>query len=108
MCIILSSGHCSLELWTQECVVYANGSLRFKLVWHHEWKLSPPKFSISYWHGPEGGSDAFGGSISVPLFATMRSSFSLSSHYMALLVAVFATSSVDHRVPTNTVLLIRV
>lgn len=52
MCIIMSPGPCSLVLWTQECVVYANGSLRFKPVWQHEWKLSPPKFSVSHWQGP--------------------------------------------------------
>lgn len=72
----------------------------------HDWKPRPPKFSHSHWQGSQGGSDMFWRSINVPLFANRRSSFTLSTHTMALLCCCVATASIV-QVPTGATMVIK-
>ena len=63
---------------------------------------------LCHWQGPQDGWNAFQGSINIPLFVNMRSSFILSTYSMALLVKMLLLpllNPTDHRAPGTALLI---
>lgn len=63
---------------------------------------------LCHWQGPQDGWNAFQGSINIPFFVNMRSSFILSTYTMALLVKMLLPpllNPTDHRAPGTALLI---